>query len=344
MIWLFIHPERDGPVSGGHVYNQAMLRAAARAGFPLLAVPIPPQAATLPELPAKPAGLLWDSLCLPLLASQPVYRADVRQGLLMHWLPWADPLLTGPEQSRLRGQFDHATRNIGFFLATGASVAAHLAALLPDRPVWLCEPGVAAVFGASRPQCRNPSPSGRVRIITVANLLPAKRPVELLDLLARIDAPWEWHLAGATGLDPAGTARLQARVQKLGLEGRVTLHGELGAAALARLMGRMDLLASFSAHEAYGMALAEGVACGLPVVATAVGAADTLVQADVTGLLVPWDDAEGFRRALERLIRSADLRRQFARAAARRPPRRWPAAFADFAQALDQAARLMLPS
>ena len=57
-----------------------------------------------------------------------------------------------------------------------------------------------------------------------------------------------------------------------GLEDRVSLAGDLDAAALAALYDRADLFVLPTLYEGYGMAVAEALARGLPVVSTATGA------------------------------------------------------------------------
>lgn len=327
----FVHPPFNGPATGGHVYNREMLRAAAATGFPLISTPCGPGSLTVPKI-RDPAGevVLWDSLFIQDLAGRPAALSGIRQGLLVHYLPYRNPLLTRSEQADWRGWFNHVASRMDFLVATGEMVASDLAASWPDRPVALCPPGVDPAFIECRSLRRPIQPHRPVRIITVANLLPAKRPIELLEMLVTLDAEWEWHLAGDAGFDPAYAGRLSELIRTRGCKRRVVLHGCLNPPSLARLMLGMDVFASYSAYETYGMALAEAVACGLPVVATAVGSAARLIGSNETGFIVPWDEAEQFRHVLERLIREPGLRQRFSLAALDRRPRTWDQAFQDF--------------
>jgi glycosyltransferase involved in cell wall biosynthesis len=65
-----------------------------------------------------------------------------------------------------------------------------------------------------------------------------------------------------------------------------------------------------SHREGYGVVCAEAMAHGRPVVASAVGGLRDLVVDGETGLLVPPGDVTALRRALERLLGDADLRRR----------------------------------
>ncbi len=72
-------------------------------------------------------------------------------------------------------------------------------------------------------------------------------------------------------------ARVRAQVGEAGLEDRVSLVGDLGEAALAEQYDRADLFVLATLYEGYGMAVAEALARGLPVVSTATGAIADLV-------------------------------------------------------------------
>src|SRR5204862_176923 len=72
-------------------------------------------------------------------------------------------------------------------------------------------------------------------------------------------------------------ARVRAQVRDSGLEDRVVLAGDLDTGALAAEYARADLFVLATLYEGYGMAVAEALARGLPVVSTATGAIDDLV-------------------------------------------------------------------
>jgi glycosyltransferase involved in cell wall biosynthesis len=78
-----------------------------------------------------------------------------------------------------------------------------------------------------------------------------------------------------------------------------------------------DVLAWPSTYEGFGMVLVEAMSQRLPVVATPVGCATTLVVDGVTGLRVPVRDSGALARALERLIEDASLRDRVSAAALR---------------------------
>ena len=94
-----------------------------------------------------------------------------------------------------------------------------------------------------------------------------------------------------------------------------------------------------SRFEGYGMAYAEALSHGLPVIGTTAGAIPDTVPQEA-GLLVASGDVDALAQALRRVIADADLRRRLsdaALAAARTLPT-WQQSGAIFAAALDKLA------
>jgi len=146
------------------------------------------------------------------------------------------------------------------------------------------------------------------RLLCVGTLTPRKGHRLLLQALASLrDLGWSLVLAGSTDRDPATAAAVRAAVGDLGLARRVTLAGELDPAGLDAAYAAADLLVSASFHEGYGMALAEALARGLPIVAASGGAVADTVPPDA-GLLVPPGDAAALGEALRRVLTDPGLR------------------------------------
>jgi glycogen(starch) synthase len=94
--------------------------------------------------------------------------------------------------------------------------------------------------------------------------------------------------------------------------------GWVPRAELERLYGRAAVVACPSHREGFGVACAEAMAHGRPVVASAVGGLLDLVTDGETGLLVPPRDVVALRAALERLLGDSELRRRLGAAARER--------------------------
>ncbi len=133
------------------------------------------------------------------------------------------------------------------------------------------------------------------------------------DALTRLtDLDWSLTVVGD------GAARPEVARALAPLGARVIWTGALGPAALAGQLAAADLCVWPAVNEAFGMALLEAQASGLPVVAGASGGVSEIVAAETTGLIVPPGDATAFAAALRRLILDRSLRAQFAEAARRR--------------------------
>lgn len=156
------------------------------------------------------------------------------------------------------------------------------------------------------------SSDGHVRLVSVATVGPGKGHETLLWSLARI-AERDWHLtcAGSLTRHPETAARVGAVTRRLGLEDRVLFVGDLDRPDLDRCYDGADLFALATEQETYGMAVAEALARGLPVVSTGTGAIPTLVGSEA-GLVVPPGDRTAFADALARAVEDADCRARLA--------------------------------
>jgi glycosyltransferase involved in cell wall biosynthesis len=194
--------------------------------------------------------------------------------------------------------------------------------------------GPGAARGAGR------SSLHEVRLLCVATVTPRKGHAILLEALAELrDRRWHLTCAGSTTRDAATFAALEHQVERLALRARVSFLGDLDAEALEREYERADLFVLASYLEGYGMALAEAVARGIPVVSTTAGAIPETVPA-TAGVLVPPGDSRALAKALAPLLDHGDARARLAanaRAASAALPT-WRAAAERFAAALEGAA------
>jgi glycosyltransferase involved in cell wall biosynthesis len=200
---------------------------------------------------------------------------------------------------------------------------------VPAERVTVAVPGVDPAPVASESATRRP------HLLCVGTLTPRKGHRLLLEALAGLlDLDWTLACVGSAERDPATAAQIRETIAVLGLSDRVSLTGELSEEALSAAYARADVLVSASLYEGYGMALAEGLARGLPIVAVAAGAvADTVPRS--AGLLVPPLDREALTVALRQVLGEPDIRRRLHEGAlaAREGLPRWT----DTATAIEQA-------
>jgi glycosyltransferase involved in cell wall biosynthesis len=212
---------------------------------------------------------------------------------------------------------------------------------VPATSIRVVEPGVdrraaakgARSAGASRP----PSGDGdALNLLCVATLTPRKGHALLFEALAELrDRRWHLTCAGSITSDAATTAALERQLDRLALRSRVSLLGDLDKETLERHYERADLFVLASYFEGYGMALAEAVARGIPVVSTTGGAIPETVPADA-GMLVAPGDGRALVKALATMLDDAGARSRLAanarKARARLPT--WRGAAEKFAAAL----------
>jgi glycosyltransferase involved in cell wall biosynthesis len=110
--------------------------------------------------------------------------------------------------------------------------------------------------------------------------------------------------------DGPEAAHLRRMVEAHGLSDRVEFTGM--QADIVGYMRSFDILAIPSLEEGLPTVAMEALACGVPIVATAVGGTPEVVQHGQTGLLVPAAAATSLADALVNLITNESLRRRFA--------------------------------
>lgn len=97
------------------------------------------------------------------------------------------------------------------------------------------------------------------------------------------------------GPQKTGLAQL---VQALGITEQVQFLGHLSENEKIKAYQMADLLVSSSKMEGFGLAVAEAMACGLPVIAGRAGALPEVISDQETGILVPANDQDAFVEAI----------------------------------------------
>lgn len=211
----------------------------------------------------------------------------------------------------------------------------------PER-VSVVEPGTdeAPLAGGTRALRRGAS-AKVLKMLCVASVTPRKGYDVLIDALSPL-AKLSWHLTcvGDITRDHSTAKALRARSAASGLLGRVTWVGEVADRDVTNYYQASSLFVLPTLYEGYGMAVAEAVAHGLPVISTPTGAIPELVRPDA-GILVPPGNVQALTDALSRVMQEPALLAslaQGARAARSRLPR-WSDACERMSVALEQAAR-----
>jgi glycosyltransferase involved in cell wall biosynthesis len=152
----------------------------------------------------------------------------------------------------------------------------------------------------------------QVRLLAVGSVVPRKGYDLLVAALARmLDLPWSLVIAGDCSRSPDTVRKLKHEIHRLGLGQRVRLHGAATPDEVACLYESSDVFVLPTRYEGYGMAYAEAVAHGLPVIGTLAGAVPETVP-EGAGILVPIDDIDALICALRRMIEHPAERERFA--------------------------------
>jgi glycosyltransferase involved in cell wall biosynthesis len=196
----------------------------------------------------------------------------------------------------------------------------------PKRIV-ITPPGtIKAVSARKREQFRR-----QLRLLAVATITPRKGHRLLIEALAGIDHDaWRLDCIGSLTRDPDCVAEVRDLITRNHLETNIRLLGERQPQQLPLAYEEADLFALPSFHEGYGMAYAEALSYGLPVVATTGGAIPYTVP-ESAGILVPPGDVDTLRDALGRAITDRPLLTKLSDGA-----RRAGAALPDWPQAVAQ--------
>ncbi|MFW5415636.1 glycosyltransferase family 4 protein [Nocardiopsis sp. CNT-189] len=339
-------------LSGGDLYDRRVVWGLAEAGRPVREHRVPgkwpdPGPADRAELAralaACPDGsvVLADGLLACAAPDIAVPEAGrLRIAVLVH-LPLADETGLAPAAAAgLEAREREVLRAAAAVVATGPWAGRELAARyrLPADRVHVVPPGTDPAPPAS-------GTDGASGLLCVASVTPRKGHDLLVEALAAVaDLPWECRCAGPAERAPEFTAEVLGRVARHGLGGRVRLAGPLAGAELEAAYAAADLVVLPSRAETFGMAAAEALARGIPVLAAAAGALpETIGRApggDVPGLLVPPGDAPALAAALRRWLTGTALRRRLRRAARLRAPElgAWPESLAAMSAVLDTVA------
>ncbi len=184
------------------------------------------------------------------------------------------------------------------------------------------------------------SQDGIVRLLSVGAIVPRKGFDLLIPALATLaDLPWRLTIAGDRTRDRDAVAQLDSDIARHALADRIETPGAVTPDQLAALYVDADLFVLASRFEGYGMAYAEAIAHGLPVVGSNAGAIPDTVPPDA-GLLVVPGDVEALAAALRYVVGDSVLRRRLAGAASAAAPRlpTWRQSAEFFARALETLA------
>jgi glycosyltransferase involved in cell wall biosynthesis len=215
---------------------------------------------------------------------------------------------------RLRVEHDQV-RTADRIVATCTDELCELAAMGMDRRrVDVVPCGIdTAVFrpdGAAAPRGTRP------RLATVCRLVPRKGVADVIRAMAELPGV---ELVVAGGLPRAALEtdaehrRLRDLARAHGVEDSVVFTGSLSQREVAELLRSADVSVCTPAYEPFGIAPIEAMACGTPVVGSAVGGLLDTVVPGQTGTLVPPGRPDRIAAAVRALLGDEPRRARMAR-------------------------------
>lgn len=329
--------------TGGYAYDKRIIAELERMGWQIALVdlgegfPWPSDAArskARTRLLRVPTGcpIVIDGLALGVLPDVASELENPSLALVHH--PLALEWGLSPEQADFLRQSER--RALGYargIVVTSPSTARIVSSDygVPPERITVARPGNDPV-----PRAQG-SRGGVLHLLSVGAIVPRKGYDMLIAALAGLaDLEWRLTIAGDLTRDPVAAERLQLDIARHGLSRVVATPGAVSPEQLAALYDTADLFVLASRFEGYGMAYAEALARGLPVIGTKAGAIPDTIPHEAS-LLVDVGDVAALADAVRRTIVAPGLRRRMsesALAAARQLPT-WAQSAKIFADALE---------
>lgn len=316
---VFVVPGSIETRTGGSIYDRRMVDGLVRLGWDITVVELEgafPQpavgdvkraAAALASI-ATGALVIVDGLALSAMPGVIEHEAArLRVVALVHLPLAADAGFDDSTRANLAKGERRALAASALIVVTGSATVGLLEQYaLEHQQVVVVEPGTdpAPLAGGSR--------GPGVNLLCVATVTSGKGHDVLLSALAAVPSrDWRLTCAGSLTRDGATADRVRLIAHQLGLDGHVTFAGDLEGAALAGCYDAADVFVLATRRETYGMAVAEALARGLPIVSTTTGAIPDLVGTDAGVLVAPGNEA-ALAQVLSRVIGDAEHRARLA--------------------------------
>jgi glycosyltransferase involved in cell wall biosynthesis len=199
---------------------------------------------------------------------------------------------------------------------TRREVRAQLRARLRARVGDNGQPGIVAYPGGDRLAASMPADqiavrtrqAGPLRVFFLGNVIPRKGLHTLVEALSHLPGSLcTLTIAGGLEFDRAYARAIKKQVAALDLQDRVRFSGPLQEQALVEQFQSSHVLALPSSYEGFGIAYLEGMAFGLPAIATSAGAAGEIITHGRDGFLISPGDSQALARHLNQLATDRQL-------------------------------------
>ncbi|MEU9023621.1 glycosyltransferase [Actinomadura sp. NPDC048394] len=245
-----------------------------------------------------------------------------------HWAWNGSPIIPKPPQPIIERERERVGSE-----RTVAQVADAIVALTPEEVGYLTRANgvphskitvipVGVNLTRFTPQGSALARNGRLRVVTAGRLVTRKGVHTVINAFARLPRAADAELLIAGGpprddlpTDPA-VQDLRVLAQRHGADNRIEFLGRITHGRVPELLRSADVFVCAPHYEPFGTAALEAAACGVPVIASAVGGLREHVRDGTTGILVPPGDAAAFSNALYSLLDNPGIRTRMGAAGA----------------------------
>ena len=158
------------------------------------------------------------------------------------------------------------------------------------------------------PICRELSPNGEKLLVHVSNFRAVKRPIDCVEILAKVREKGGDARLIMVGDGPELSA-VRHRARQLEVLDQTIFVGK--QAKIADYLAVADVFLLPSQEESFGLAALEAQACEVPVVATRIGGIPEVVSDGETGFLSSVGDIEKMASDALKFVKDDELRRAF---------------------------------
>jgi len=159
---------------------------------------------------------------------------------------------------------------------------------------------------------RTLAPGGEPLLVHVSNFRPVKRPVDCIEILARLVKKQINTRLVMVG-DGSERTNAEHRARTLGVYDQCVFVGK--QPKIVNYLSAADVLLLPSEQESFGLAALEAMACEVPVVASRVGGVPEVVTDGETGFLSEVGDVDKMANDAARLLKDPELRREMGKRA-----------------------------
>lgn len=318
---VFAIPGDLKSTTGGYSYDRRVMELLPDFGVPVSVLALPssfpnPTAADIVEtaklLGQKPADavLLVDGLAFGAFPEHLLNKLKGRVIGIVHHPLFLETGLPNARKAELKASEEKALGRANHVVVTSRATKRILVKKmgLSASNVTVAEPG-------TDPAQRATGTGAPLQLLAVGAVLPRKGYDILIEALVPLkEIDWRLTIAGALDRDPLTVETVRDLIETHGLGDRITLAGKVVPATLERYYESADLFISAALFEGYGMAMAEAMARGLPMVLAAGGAAAE-TAGEAAALHVEPGNVAALTAALQRALTDKKLRDRLADAA-----------------------------